>query len=467
MGHVIDADYSQQFLLPPCIEDWVPPDATVRYVRTFVEQLKEQGLELKELNWEDGRPPYSRWLLLRIWMFAYLEGVRSTRGVERALGTMLPMIWLAGGHRPDHNTLWRFWREHETTIRQVVRASVRVAMELDLVGFVLHAVDGTKIQGAASTRKALKKGDAEKLLQRLDARIGELEAAIAEAGSGESEVDRLKESLTDRTALREKVAEALRVWPVAGIEPKQNLTELDARMMKGLGLGYNAQTVVDAGGQIIIAQDVVAEANDEHQLVPMLDHVKAEYGKVAAETLGDGGYNTVSAVGEAEQKAYPVIVANSPHEPGQDAGAYHASRFHYDELRDVVICPEKQDLRFERETRRERQPYAVRIFRGHACRECPVRDACTKESKGRSIEVSPYQGAVQRQREKRRTAEGQALYKKRLHLVERPFAVIKRTLGFVRFRMKTIEKARDEWAFVCGVFNMMQIMAIMRVREAI
>lgn len=466
MGHVIDANYSQQLLLPPCVEDWVPADAPVRFVREFVEELKAQGLRLQEPEGEEGRPPYSRYLLLRIWLYGYLIGVRSARGVEQALGDLMPMIWLAGGLRPDHNTLWRFWSEHRTMIRQVLRSSVLVAMKLDMVGFVVQAVDGTKLQAASSTRRSLNREEAEALLRRMDERIRQIEGEIESAGvvGRGVEIDQLNETLAERSRLRAKVAEALREWPVE--DRKQNINEREARMMKGLGLGYNAQTMVDDKAQIIVTQDVVVDANDEHQLVPMLDHVNDEYSKVANETLADGGYNTVESIGKAEQKNYPVIVANSPHEPGEQASAYHASRFRYDEQRDVVICPQDQSLVFERETKRKHQPYRVRIFRGVTCGECPVRGACTRDRRGRTIEISPYQAAVQRQRDKRCSVENRALYKKRLHLAEWPFAVIKRTLGFVRFRMRTLEKVRDEWAFVCGVFNMMQIMVRMRVQTA-
>src|SRR5215213_3314337 len=150
MAQPITPDYGQQFIFPPALEDWVPAHHAVRFIREFVDQLDLGSLGFAMPTALNGRPPYHPSLLLKIWLYGYFERIRSTRKLETACKEHLPLVWLTGTLQPDHNSLWRFWKENKKALREVFKQTVRVAVQTGAVGLVLQAVDGTKIEAAAS-----------------------------------------------------------------------------------------------------------------------------------------------------------------------------------------------------------------------------------------------------------------------------------------------------------------------------
>src|SRR5271154_4521086 len=143
-------DYGQQFLFPPALEDWVPDDHPARFLREFVDQLDLPKLKFVIPAAAEGRPPYAPSLMLKIWLYGYFHRIRSTRKLEIACGEHLSLLWLTGLIVPDHNSLWRFWKENKTAMGQVFKQTVQLALRTGAVGLALQALDGTKIQAAGS-----------------------------------------------------------------------------------------------------------------------------------------------------------------------------------------------------------------------------------------------------------------------------------------------------------------------------
>jgi transposase len=168
MARVLRPDYAQRFLFPPSLEDWVPPTHPVRFVRDFVRSLDLAELGMEQEVADEGRPPYAADLLLMVWLFGYMERVRSTRGLEKACLDRMPFLWLTGNLHPDHNTLWRFFKLHGKALPKLFKKLVRTAAAADLVGFALHALDGTKLTAASSTDEAHHRKALSEKLKRLD-----------------------------------------------------------------------------------------------------------------------------------------------------------------------------------------------------------------------------------------------------------------------------------------------------------
>lgn len=456
MRKEIEADYEKQWLLPPSLEDLLGDDHPARMVREFVDALDLPTLGFKTRKAEDGRPSYSPGLELKVWLYGYMTKNRSCRGLERACMDQIGMLWLTGMNHPDHTTLWRFWRDNKKPIRKVFRQLLQVAMSLDLVGLVLHAIDGTKILSQASDPKGLHRSVLEKRLTTLDEAIDEI-MKQTEQSSGENAPYRLPEKLQHKQELREKVRQQIEELNQKDRDHLQAGDE-DARVMKcrtGNRFAYNAQAVVDQHSKLIVAADVVNDESDNYQLVPMIDQVQHNLGKVAQHNAADAGYQAITGLAEAEEKKYSVLVNQI--QPGEDQ-PYHALRFGYDAQNDQCICPRGERLQYECTRERDKlQPYTVRIYRCSSYENCPVRWQCSSSKTGRTVQIHQNHDALMRQREKLKDETMRALLKKRSTTVEPVFGWAKEVLGFRRWTVRGLEKVQTQWFFQCTAMNMLRL----------
>jgi transposase len=186
MAQPIAPDYGQQFLFPPALEDWVPADHPARFLREFVDQWDLPKLAFVMPGAGEGGPPYAPSLLLKIWLYGYFHRIRSTRKLETACREHLSLLWLTGLIVPDHNSLWRFWSENKKALREVFQQTVTLAVRTGAVGLALQALDGTKMEAAASSPQGWSKAYMEKLLAQLDAALEESELKVVEENAGAS-----------------------------------------------------------------------------------------------------------------------------------------------------------------------------------------------------------------------------------------------------------------------------------------
>jgi len=463
MSYEIRADYSRSWLFPPHLEDWVGAEHPARFLREFVDAVDVAAIGFHGRTSEDGRPNYSADLLLRVWLYGYVNGIRSLRKLERACRENVGLMWLTGLNAPDHNTLWRFWRDNRAALRKMFKLVVQVAMQAGLVDVVLHAVDGTKVLAQGSKDRVRKREQVEEALAQVDAAVEEvmaqIEAALEqEQGSGYELPAGWREQMLRREQLRELVEE---------LECSERSTihelEREARFMKtrreGTALAYNAQTVVERGG-LIVAAEVVTDQNDQQQLVPMLDQVVENIGQVAEETVGDGGYHTGQQLQKAEGRGYGVVVSE-PRYTGGKAKAnpeYDSSRFVYDAERDCCVCPQGKQLGFEGMSVKGRGgAERVRLYRCQDFPQCPVRWQCSRAAKGRTVSLGPFHAVIARQREKRHRPEKRELLRQRKSIVEGPYGVVKEVMGFRRFTVAGLEQVRVQWSLICTAFNLRKL----------
>ncbi len=457
MSQELRANYNQIFLLPPSLEEWVPPDHLARFVRECVDSMDLKEMGFKQRESEDGRPSYAPDLLLKVWLYGYLQRIRSSRKLERACRNEVPLIWLTGMHYPDHNTLWRFWRDNWKVLKKVFHKTVRVALSSGLVGMVVHAVDGTKIQSCSSTRTMWRKKSLEKLLKRVEGSIQEMMAEVERGEKEESGEYRLPQELQKKEKLRERIRESL-VELEKEERPQMHPSERDALVMKtneGKRLGYNAQAVVDDAKGLIVAAEVTTEQNDRHQLIPMIEEVKEGLGKLADETVADAGYCSGEQIGKADEQEYQVVVSLKELETAEKKGGdYHASKFSYDKEKDCMTCPRGEVLTFQGIHKSSRGRYKVRLYRCRSYQDCPVRWQCSKAKGGRVVKLSPYHEAILRQKEKQKDKKKSDLLKKRMGTAEPVMAWVKHLLGFKRWTVRGIDKVRSQWVLLCTTVNL-------------
>jgi transposase len=451
MRRVLRADYEQMMLMAPTVEDWIGPKHPARFVREFVAALDLRGLRLDTLDRTEGGEAYDPALLLQAWLYGYLRKIRSTRALEQACREEMGFVWLTGNHQPDHHALWRYWHEHQTGIRALFRQSVQVALEMKLVGLVVQALDGTKIAAVASGRGGYDHEHLQKLLVRLEEQIHEREQQIAAAGEGAPAGE-----LPSLVRLREQVQAALsRVQAGATkhahpLEPEAARMECDGRNR----FGYNAQAVVDAQAQIIVAAEVSNAPNDAGQLVPMIAQAQANPAQENAlpTTLADGGYASGAQFTAAEQCGYPIVTPPPP--SWRDTkDPYHTAHFRHDAARNVVLCPQGHELACK--GRRQKDGRQVSIYRnGSACKNCPVRASCTSDAQGRAIYLAAEHAAVVAVHRRWQEPSTQEFYRLRAATVEPVFGQFKQQMGFRRWTVRGLENVRTQWHLLALTWNL-------------
>ena len=486
MSNEIEADYSKRFLLPPSLEDWIPSDHPSRFIKEFVDNLNLSELGFKERKVEEGRPNYSNRLLLKIWLYGYFEKVYSTRDLEKACKDRMALVWLTGMNYPDHNTIWRFFKKNRECIKNVFKKTVHIAIDNDLVGFALQAIDGTKIYANASKSRAIQKKDLKKLLSKLDESLDEIVSEIDAVEKKESSkpsytlpkrlqdknnLTRLitegldKYSESDKRDLKKKVEANLKELEVKKLKTL-SLTDTDSRMMKNKSSKdycYNAQGVVDEKSQIVVGAKVTNDEADSHQMTPMLDEAKSNCRRKCKESLMDGGYFSGSELKKAEEKSYSVLTPGSKKvgksgKKGQNPD-FSKSKFKYDSKEDVYICPFGERLEYLSTSHPKSRNYPIRRY-GCKNKDCPHRNDCSKDKGGRKIDRTPFDDAIYRQITKSNFDNNKELLKQRKKIVEPLFGWIKHNNGFNKWLYRGLKNVDAQWNLVCTGINLHKLFKV-------
>lgn len=452
------------WLLPPSLDELIPPDHPARFVAAFVDGLGRAtwwgwGVDLD--GDPLGAPAYDPRGLLCVWLYGFMTGTRSSRKMEAACRDQIPYLWLTGWQHPDHNTLCRFYGAHRQDMRQLFKKTVKVAVKMGLVDLALQAVDGTKVAASASRSRTYDAVGLERLLERTDQAIEDLEKQNEE-GNDPPPVH-LPEELTKAKRLAEKVKAAMeRLEDETGRE-RINLTDGDSKVMKtrqGVVPAYNVQAVVssapiegmDKPALIVTAVDVVDEVVDTNQLVPILEQAEETTGK-RIDTAADAGYHSGANLDECEQRKQKIVMPESQDKALQKP--YHKNNFIYDEIEDTYLCPEGQTLDF-RGMQRTRD-ITMRLYRAvpEVCRQCSAFGRCTRDYRhGRALQVGPYEAVLRRHRQLMATEEARSLYRRRKVLAEPAFGIIKEQLGLRRFLTRGLDNVKAEAALIATAFNL-------------
>jgi transposase len=489
MNNEIHADYSKTFLFPPSVEEWVPDDHPVRFIREVLYRFDLAQMGFKERKSEEGRPSYSPYLLLGAWLYGYIENIYSSRALEKACKSHVSLIWLTGLNAPDHNTLWRFFHSNRDAIKQVFLQTVKIAINGGLASLTLQAIDGTKIAADVSKNHSVYLSDLKKLLSSIESSVDEVIEKIVSKDASESDqesyslpvefkdkralkglIERGFEELSmeKRQELRKGLKCEIQKLEEAGVN-QLNLSDRDARMMKKgngeLTFCYNAQAVVDSESQIIVGARVSNDGSDNHLLTSMIDEATQNTGKICDESLADGGYLSGEELQQAENKGYEVLVNLSDDLKGESKKTKTATdefgntlnlgkrAFVYDQEKDVYICPVNHELKYEREKMNSSKSFRVKVYRCNN-KACAYRKLCSNEKNGRCIERSPYEDALESQIKKQSCDKKRGLLQKRKYIVEPVFGWIKSNNKFFRWTYRGHKSVEAQWQLICSVINL-------------
>lgn len=454
-------DRNQVWLFPPTIDEWVSENHLARFVVAFIDNMDLCKLGFKQEQ-EQGRPSYCAEMLLGVWLYGLMKKIRSSRKLEEATKDSRGMQFITGNEYPDHNTLWRFFDNNKKQIKLIMKETIRIAAENDMVGFEVQAIDGTKIVADVNKEKTLTINVLRKKLELIDkavtamvAEVEKNEAVDEQAGKGGYG---LPERLLNKEEMRKTIMESLKRLESEG-KTEENPTDKDSRFMKvrnqGLQQAYNAQSVVDGKNQIIVGEDVTNKSTDNHELNNMLEEAETNTGIKSKKTLADTGYYSADEVAKAERNRNNVIIALPENEK---TGKYSKSNFKYDEARDEYICTEGKRLEYSGEkTIRSINAYTVKKRYRCSHKDCPVASECSKDKKGRGIETVKEEQIINAIKERAKKEDWKKQLKERSVIVEPVFGYIKTVFGIRRFSLRSLEKVKTEWSFICSGFNLKKI----------
>jgi len=448
------------------MDEMLPQDHSARFVDAVLEGFDvgvwdELGMDME--GGPAGPPAYHSRALLGIWIYGFMTGTRSSRKLEAACRDQIPYAWLGAMARPDHNTLWRFWRSHRKNMRHLLSMTVRTAVRMGLVELAFQAVDGTRVGASASRDRTLDEAGLRRLLARVEVEIDALEAQ--NGTDNEPPSPRLPEELADRHALQRRVRDALEEVGREGGPRHANLTDPDARLLRvrgGYTTGYNAQAMVSPlkpGGMLITAVDVTNTPGDHPHLLPMIERAASNMagtarGEEARVTLADAGYHSGPNLASCALAGHRVLMPEAQASKRKDP--YHRTRFTYLEDQDAYLCPEGQMLSFKGLQHRPEKGYRARRYRAEAkvCAACPAFGECTESAGGRVMYVTPDELLLREHRALMEREEVRALYRMRKQTVEPVFGIVKEQMGARRFLLRGLANVNAEWSLLAAAFNL-------------
>jgi transposase len=455
----------QMELLPPSIEQYVPEDAPVRAYDAFVEALNflELGIETDPLK--EGNPSYDPKAMLKLLVYGYSYGVRSSRKLERETHYNLSFIWLMGGLKPDHKTIAEFRRKHKEAIRQALTQCVRLCLKLDLISGNVLFVDGSKIRGNASIKNTWDKKKCQQVLEKAEKRIEEALAeaeALDVAEADQSSLVEVSKKLEDGRTLKQQVEQIM-----AELEQsdKKNLNTVDkdctrVNNFQGSGAGYNAQVVVDDQKGLIVSCDVVNTNNDLGQFSVQIEQATEVLGKPPEIAVADSGYAFTEDLAKIDKRHIHIIMPNQRVASGKEIGEYDKRNFYYDAENDCYYCPMNKELVYDSLTRkRYGKTYVIR--EAETCLRCPAFGKCTTAKRGRKVTRLNEEELRERLEAEYYMSENQVIYKRRQEKVELVFGHIKRNLGVSSFLLRGFEGVRAEMAILSVCFNIRRMLSLL------
>jgi transposase len=452
-------------LLPPEIRELIPEGHLVFGIDAVVEGLDVSFIYEKYRNDEGGRRGYHPKMLLKVLLYAYAIGVRSSRKIAAKLGSDVHFMYLAAMSRPDFRTISDFRKDHIGELEGIFRQVVLVCMKLGIAKVGHIAIDGTKMRASAGRRRTKSRKKLRELEEEIEREIRKI---LDEAERVDEEEDRLygdkrgdemPEELRDKEAFKEKIKKAVEKLEKEGWK-EANTTDPDAKFMKdadgAIDLSYNTQIAVEGESQVIVANDVVQEGNDVHQFKPMYEKVKKVTGKEPEEVSADCGYYSGENMLYIEEEEIDVYLPDQTFEKEASEGIFEfdKSRFSYNEKEDTLTCPTGEKLVFKQNYKQK--GIQSRIYVGERCEVCGRRVECTR-GKVRHVKISDVDRLREKMRAKLLSEDGRSRYKKRFFTVEPVFGNLKKNLGYRDFLLRGLRKVKGEFNLMCMAHNLKKI----------
>src|SRR5499426_527952 len=466
-------DRGQATLFPECLADWIDEDNPVRVIDAFVDKLDLSRLGFDGVAPEaTGRPSYHPSVLLKLYIYGYLNQVQSSRRLEREAGRNVEVMWLLGRLVPDHKTVADFRKDNGLAIGKVCARFVELCREMGLLATPSVAIDGSKFKAVNNRDKNFTRAKVERRRAQLEESVARYLSQLDTADRQEpsealaAKVTRLKEKLAK---LKEEMAKlaAYEKQMLASSDQQISLTDPDSRSMatsgRGSGVvGYNVQVAVETEHHLIVAHEVTNSGSDRAQLANMATQAKAVLGVDKLEAVADRGYYNSTEIKACDDAGVAVTLPKPMTSGAKSDGRFGKQDFVYLIDEDVYCCPAGERLPYRYTN--EEAGKVLRRYWTTACSKCPLKSQCTTGPERRITrwEHEHLLDDVQR----RLDANPQAMRQRR-ETVEHPFGTIKARMGATHFLMKTLPKVAAEMALSVLAYNLTRVINILGIRPLI
>lgn len=475
-SYVTKIGRNQLLLLPDMLEDYIDEDNPTRLFDSFVDSLdlREMGFRFAVLEEGPGRPSYNPSDLLKLYLWGYYNGIRSSRKLENECYRNMEVMWLISKITPDFKTIADFRKDNIDTVKSLFRE-----FDLFLKGhnlFASHniAIDGTKMKAVNSMDRSYTKEYLKKQQNRIDEKIEKYLREMDENDAIEQDIDRSKtrEAIEKLNERRKKLDEIERKMKESGLN-ELSITDPEARQMKtrhGLDVCYNAHIAVESEHHLISDYIVDNDTNDYASLLPLAKRSKELMGKI--DVSADRGHfsltNLLNLYEEGMDAYIPTYERGSPfRKKGVGGDEYASSKFIYDKERDVYICPQGNEMHYRFNVPNGlKNKVWYRVYTTDACKYCPAVEKCTTSPKGRRM-LRWEHADIEDDHWKRMKSRGRDKMKLRKRTVEHPFGTIKRAMNQGYLLLKGLRKVRGEFGFSAIAYNMKRAICIKGVRALI
>lgn len=456
------------------LEDLVSADNPVRLIDAFAEQLdlKRLGFEVNELK-REGRPAFESKVFLKLYFYGYLNGLRSSRRLERECTRNTELQWLVGGLTPNYHSIADFRKDNPKALRSTFKLFVLFLKDEKLVSGEVVAIDGTKVRANNGKKNNYNPKKIERHLAYIEEKTKEYLDALDKHDKLEhpEQVQEVKEKI-QRLKDNKIKYEALSDLMEESGDPQISTVDPDSRALLVQGqvveVCYNTQAAVDNQHKLVVATHTI-NRNDRNALSSIAHEAKSNLGVEAMTVLADKGYHNGRQIQECADSNIATVVAHSEIVNSNSKGtteAYMVDKFVYNEKDNTYTCPQGQVLTttgtWHTKNRTERSvSYKFQKYSTPACKSCPARDLCTAKADGRrEIERSEFAKAVETNRH--RYDNNKELYRKRQEINEHIFGTIKRKWGYNHTNLKGLEKVNGEMCLIMTVYNFRRVMSIFK-----
>ncbi len=470
MGYIEGEDRNQIILFPESIDEYVSDNNSIRIIDEYIKQLDLKKLGFKRaVNPLMGRPPYHPKDMLKLYLYGYLNRIRSSRRLEQEAIRNLEVIWLLKKLKPDFKTIADFRKDNKKALKKVFRDFSKLCDEWELFGKELVAIDGSKFRACNSKKNNYNSKKLVRHLKYLDEKIESYLKELDDHDQIESpdrqpDTNTIKERIQQLRERKEKYESYQKKLKQSG-ENEISTTDPDSRLManhNNVEVSYNVQTTVDAKHKLIADFKVTQKPNDLGELDNMALRAKKLFGDKAFEVLADKGYYQAKDLKKCTENGITVYITKQIYANGTKDPAFYSDQFKYDPEKKVYICPGGKELHYYRIRKREGKIIGYE-YRNDACKKCEFKERCTKAKKGRTICRHADQDFLDRVDSQ--TKRNLKKYKLRQMIVEHPFGTIKRGWGAYFFLTKRKVSVSAEISLSFLAYNLKRAINILGTEE--